>query len=152
MALATCEDYQSISGGSLYISATLPATYNEAGYEALTWTEVGGVTSLPSVGGTFSEVSIPLVKTGTCKKKGTKDFGTGSIEFAAALTDSGQIAMIAAYNSYDSVAFKILYADGSADYVTGNVLGVPKTNGAGGNAAMITAPVSWTTERVEVAS
>jgi hypothetical protein len=152
MPVATCDDFQSISGASLYISATLPATFNEAGYEALTWTEIGGITSIPPTGGSYGEVSINLVKCGKCVKKGIKTFGSGSIEFAHSLTDTGQIAMKTAYDSYDAVAFKVLYQDGSADYLCGLVMGVPKNNGAADAVQAISAAVTWTTDRVEAAS
>lgn len=149
MPVATCDDFQSLSGSTLYISATLPATYNEAGYEALTWTEVGGIITIPPLGGTYSEVSIPLVKTGTCKKKGTKEYGTGTIKYAAARDDTGQIAMTTAYGSTAAVAFKVLYPDGDADYVTGIVLSNPSDNGEAGAALTRTCSVSWVSDRVE---
>jgi len=152
MALATCDDFGTIAGATLHISATLPATYNEAGFEALSWTEIGGITSIPSVGATYGEVSISLVKTGICKKKGTKDFGTATVEFATAISDTGQIALKTAYASQDAASFKILYQDASADYATGLVMGVPKTNGTGENASMATATIAWTGDIVETVS
>lgn len=152
MALATCTDFTTVAGASLYVSATLPATYNEAGYEALTWVEVGGIKSLPSVGGSYSEVSINLVKGGVCIKKGVKSYGSGSIEFAHALTDTGQIALKTAYDATTAYAFKLLYQDSSADYLCGYVMGVPRNNGGADADRSITAAVTWTTDVVEAAS
>ena len=62
-------------GATLYVSAALPATNDAAGFEALTWTEVGGVTQLPSFGFTYSLITADQLKSGITDK--VKGMGVG---------------------------------------------------------------------------
>jgi len=56
--------------------------------------------------------------------------------------------MTAAAASQDAYAFKILYNDASIDYVSGIVMGVPKTNGTADTVQVSAASVEWISEVV----
>ena len=143
------EDLKTMAGGTILVSATLPATNDGAGYAALTFTEIGGASDLPSVGGSANVVSFDLLSTGyTTKKKGQKQFGAGSFNYATVAADAGQVLMTAAAASQDAYAFKILYNDASIDYVSGIVMGVPKTNGTADTVQVSAASVEWISEVV----
>src|SRR3989304_9963257 len=78
----------------LKISAGSPATFNVAGYAALSYTTVGEVTNIPEFGRTFSLVTHkPIATRGEQKFKG--GFNEGSIGVALGLDtdDAGQILM-----------------------------------------------------------
>ena len=89
------------------ISATLPATPNEAGYSALTWVTVGEVTDIPTFGPSHEVVTHTPLATGvTAKYHGAKNNGSLTIPMALDPTDTGQIALKAALANRARVAFK----------------------------------------------
>jgi hypothetical protein len=97
------------AGSRLYISSTLPATYTKAGFEALTWTEVGEVTEIPAFGKVFNIVTFnPLGDRQTIKRKGSYDNGELDVPYAYDVNDdAGQVIMSAAVESDNSYAFKV---------------------------------------------
>jgi len=81
-------------GTTVSISASQPATEDQAGYEALTYTEVGEVTNIGEGGGTAQITNFVPVKSGIVhKRKGSRDYGTQSLEIAKDATDVGQVAL-----------------------------------------------------------
>ena len=57
------------AGSKLFVSATLPGTYDKAGFEALIWTEVGEVTEIPQFGKVYTIVNhLPLGQRQTIKR------------------------------------------------------------------------------------
>ena len=81
-------------------------------YEALFWTEIGGV---GNVGETGSATNILTYDTWgddvTQKSKGMTDAGSPTIEVAANSLDAGQIALLAAVDLTGKCAFKIVKND-----------------------------------------
>lgn len=51
-------------GKTLYISPALPATHDTAGFEALTWTKVNGIQSLPQLGFEGANIDVADLQTG----------------------------------------------------------------------------------------
>jgi hypothetical protein len=97
------------AGSRLYISNALPATYTKAGFEALTWTEVGEVTEIPSFGKVYNIVTFnPLGDRQTIKRKGSYDNGEMDIPYAYDVNDdAGQVILQAAVDSDNSYSFKV---------------------------------------------
>ena len=62
-------------GKTIYFSATLPATNNAAGFEALTWLEIEYPQTLPQFGVTHAAIDVPDLKSGFTK--GGKGAATG---------------------------------------------------------------------------
>jgi hypothetical protein len=97
------------AGSKLFVSATLPSTYNKAGFEALTWTEVGEVTEIPQFGKVYNVVThLPLGSRQTIKRKGSYDNGEVDVPYAFDVDDdAGQVILEAAVDDDDSYAFKV---------------------------------------------
>lgn len=121
----------SSAGTRVYISATLPATYNEAGYEALTWTAIGNIESVGDYGATFDAVTFDPLDTGVrMKAKGVKDNGDITLPFAYDSADAGVVILKAASDSMNDYSFKVVGQDGKADYFAGKVMAFTKSRGA----------------------
>jgi len=113
------------AGSTLGVSATLPATFNEAGYtaEAMTYLDVGEITDMGEFGKEFALVTHnPLGERGTIKRKGS--FNNGSLQLQLGLDndDTGQAALQTALDSDDSIAVEIVLQDGTAYYFTAQVM------------------------------
>lgn len=87
-------------GKSLFVSAALPATNNAAGFEALTWTEVEGVQSLPQLGFTHAIIDIPDLKSGVTQAvKGSGSGSDAQMSFRMVTGDAGQALLKTASDS-----------------------------------------------------
>lgn len=85
------------AGSTIAISAATPATFNSAGYGALSFSSIGEVTDLGEFGREFALVTHnPIATRGTQKRKGS--FNEGSIDLKLGLDtdDAGQIIAKAA--------------------------------------------------------
>lgn len=122
------------AGSKLFVSSTLPATYNKAGFEALTWTEVGEVTEIPAFGKVYNIVThLPLGSRQTIKRKGSFDNGDVDVPYAYDTDDdAGQVIMTAAVDSDNSYAFKVDIKDPALKsvYFTAQVTSQPLTVGS----------------------
>lgn len=112
-------------GTAFYISTTLPATYDEAGFDAISnWIEVGEVETIGEFGGEATITPFIPLKTGVVKKrKGSIDYGTATVSIGRLVGDTGQAALKAAFdgaNAYDVHAFKVVDDDNEA-FFTGLV-------------------------------
>ena len=105
------------SGTTFSISAGVPATYDAAGFGALSYTTVGELTSMGDRGQTFEDVSYAVLKDRATKHlKGTSDQPESEIEMAINRGDAGQILMKAAAKSDAQYSYKVLYSNGEIDY------------------------------------
>ena len=108
-------DIQTTSGTKFYISsAAVASTVDDvAGYEALTWTEVGEVEDLGNVGDVSAEVTGAAIGDSRIRKaKGARNGGTMNVIcFDSVPADTGQMAVIAAEGTNDNYAFKIELPD-----------------------------------------
>lgn len=145
---------QTSLGTSYAISAAEPATYNEAGFVALSWTEVPDVTNVGDFGPTFEDVTdTPLVTGITEHRKGGADYG----EFAPVMTydntDSGQTLFL---DGVDGVNRDVVYShrvtlqDGTIFYVTGQIFAAPISVGDASSMVSITGNVKLNNKPVVV--
>lgn len=128
MASSTTSNIFGTAGAILYIAAALPATHNKAGFEALTWKEVGQTDDLGEFGKTYGLTTITPVKTrGVVKRKTSFNNGTESIRYAYVkdTLDDGQAAMAAAVDSDSNQSFKVLMPNSECVYFTALVMGGP---------------------------
>ena len=87
------------AGTTIGISAALPATYTQAAFAALAFTEIGEVSDLGEFGREYNIVKFnPLKDRRTVKRKGSFDDGTVQVQLAKAATDAGQILLKSAVN------------------------------------------------------
>lgn len=119
---------QTVAGSVLSVSAALPATYDAAGFAALTYSAVGEVTDIGTFGKDFTLVTHnPIGDRKTYKFRGSYNNGTLDLKLAKITvlnTDAGQAALTTALNDPldKSVSLRITVQDGSKQYFTGKVM------------------------------
>lgn len=112
------------AGSTLKVSAAAPATYNSAGYAALTWANVGEITNFGEIGKQFNLVTHnPVATRGTVKKKGSFNDGQMALQLALDTDDAGQILMKAAAASDANYSFELATQNGDKYYFPGLVMG-----------------------------
>lgn len=135
MAAAT-EAFTS-AGSKIFISNTLPVTHDQAGYEALTFTEIGQVTDIPEFGPEYTIITHLPLSTGVAeKKKGSRNNGAVALNAAMVRGDAGHQKVLIGLNDYGNQAFMVEYQDGTVEYFDALVASYKR---AIGNADQITA-------------
>lgn len=122
---------QTNAGTILGISAGNPATFDEAGFEALSFTPIGEITD---IGGNFGRVYAkvehkPLATRATQKFKGSYDSGSGTVTLALDKNDAGQVLAAAALTSDAAYSFKLTRQDGTVRYFQAMVMSFPEAYG-----------------------
>lgn len=117
------------AGSSIAIGATAPATYDEAGFTALTLTEVGGVDKIGSLGASFAKVEFQPLKGPKQKYKGSVDYGALQPTYAIDAEDAGQALMETAADDETQKLYPIVvtYPTGQKRCFMGRVFGSPET-------------------------
>lgn len=117
------ENVTTVAGTELWVATALPATYTEAGYEALAWKKVGEVTDVPSVLGRTYNTSThaPVDKAQQIEKKGSYKLGSADWKMGWDEDDEGQKICFAASLDYDVLSFKVVKQNGSKRYFTAQV-------------------------------
>ena len=111
------------AGSTLGISSSDPATYDAAGYSALTFVEIGEITDLGEFGRQYNLVTHnPIASRGTQKFKGSYNEGTMSLTLALDTDDAGQVAVKAAVNSDANFSFKLTHSSGDFYYFQAKVM------------------------------
>lgn len=129
--MAASEIAFSSAGSSLSICLSQPATYDAAGYGALTFTEIGEVTAIPTHGDTYAKIEHkPLSRRRVRKLKGTVDGGSFTVAMAFAPGDDGQVALLSALGMDVSVPFLETLQDGTKIYFLGLVMSKPHIIGS----------------------
>lgn len=91
-------------GFAVYVSAALPATNTEVGFDALLWTKVPGVQSIGEFGVTHEGVDVPDLESGfTRQVKGAGSGVNTSMTFRRVQGDAGQAAIKAIADGADGV-------------------------------------------------
>ena len=118
--------YYTAAGTTLSVSSGAPTTYDQVGFEALSFSEVGEVTSVPSHGAEYALVTHnPISDRITRKLKGSVNYGSITIPMALDTADNGQDIMrdhSDGANVDDQVSIRVAYPDGSFEYFTGLVM------------------------------
>lgn len=118
---------ETVAGTEISISAGAPATFNEAGYAALTFTKIGEITDGGNHGRTYAEVKhSPIGTRGTQKYKGSFDEGNKTLQMAIDDDDAGQDLLKTALNSDNDYSFKVEYQGGAIDYFRAKVMNFEK--------------------------
>lgn len=100
----------SSAGTILSMKAAQPASFNAAGYGALSgWTVVGEVDNYGELGRVYNVLKrVPVANRGTQKRKGSYDEGTMDLKLGLDTDDAGQILMKTALNSDNDYSFKLV--------------------------------------------
>lgn len=122
---------------TLSVSATLPATQDVAGYEALTFTAVGEVTSIGDYGKTYDEITHQVLgDRKTYKFKGFYNEGTTSIALARLEADAGHLILkdfLDGANTDADAAVKVDFGNGIVDYFNAKVMSYVNSGMDGGS-------------------
>lgn len=144
---------KTIAGSALYISAGLPATEDEAGYAALTFTKIGEITNLGSRGRTYTITShLPIDSRRAEKYKGSYDEGDPDYALAIDKDDAGQILANTANKSDDNYSFKEENQNGAVDYFQAKVTSFNRAGGGSDDIDAGTITVAINSDVVEVAA
>lgn len=144
---------QTSAGTTLGIVSGTPATYDQAGFEALTFATVGEITEIPAFGSVYNLIThSPLGERRVVKRKGSVNDGTLTLNFAADADDTGQAAMKTAHTSDSEVSIAITYPDGEVDYFTALVMSYQVNAGGVDSIKSDSVVVELTTAPVNVAA
>ena len=114
---------RSSAGTTIKISAATPATFDVAGYTALSFTNVAEVTDLGEFGRDYALITHnPIGSRGTVKKKGSFNEGTMSLQLALDTDDAGQILMKSASMSDNDYSFLVTTQNGDKYYFQAQVM------------------------------
>lgn len=139
------------AGSALAISAGVPATQDAAGFAALTFTEIGGIEKIGTLGATFAKVEFKPLKGPTEKHKGSPDYGSLQPSLAVNEADAGQILMnTAAAHQTALYAFKVTLPDNSIRYFQGKVFGMPENIDGADTIIMANPTVEINTKPIKV--
>lgn len=140
MALGT------VAGTLIGISAGTPATFNVAGYTALSFTNIGSIEDGGEHGRTYNEVTFnPIDTRGTQKFKGSFNEGNKTLSIGYNSDDAGMILLKTALNSDHDYSFKVTYPDGDIDYFQAKVMTLTKATGGVDSIRMASVELSITT-------
>ena len=121
---------QTLAGTTIGISASQPATYDIAGYGALTFTNIGEVVDVGEFGRTYNVVNHnPINTRATRKFKGSFDEGNLSITVAIDGGDDGQAIVEAALNSDNDYSFEVEFNNGDIQWFQAKVTSFRTTTG-----------------------
>lgn len=119
------------------ISATLPGTYDETGYDAIgDFSALGQVTDWSPGGKTYNvTTSNPIAQRGTDKYKGTYNNNADTITMNRDDNDAGQVKAMTALGVDAAYSFQVIYQDATEDFFTGKVIAL--NTAAGGADAIV---------------
>lgn len=130
------------AGSVISISAATPATYDDAGFTALTFTEIGELVSVGDRGRTYTDVSYTtMAERGTLHRKGSYDEPETPFEIGIDRGNAGQVILKAASESDVIQSFKVAYSNGEVDYFQGLVFSFVTGGGDANTIRMATANV-----------
>ena len=139
------------AGTKYFICAAAPATFDEAGYAALAWSEVKKVESIPAFGPTADPVTFQPLDGEEETHKGAVKNGSIQIPHAVVPTDAGQVILRTAAEPGNNALYshKVLFPDGSGSYFQGRVLGAPRGAEGANSIRKATATVAICTRPVD---
>jgi len=120
-------DIVSSVGTVVSVSTTAPATYDAAGFGALTWSTCGELAELPSFGAEAALATHTPLSTGiVAKRRGSLNYGSVALTMAVSDTDAGQTVLQdsaeAAAGSDAAVSVKVVLVNGEIQYFTAQVM------------------------------
>lgn len=139
------------AGTIISISASTPATFDQAGYAALTFTAIGEITDAGEFGREYNLVTHnPLATRGTVKKKGSFNEGAMSLQLGLDTDDAGQIILKAASLSDNDYSFKVAYPGGDVEYFQAQAMNFKKGIGSVDNIVAASVNLEITTSSAGV--
>lgn len=151
-----------LSGFYISTSTTAPATYDAAGYGALTYVKVCPLQNLGAFGTSFESVTFDDICTGLRTKiKGINDNGEMEVVAGYDDTDAGQIRLklAVADTSTSNYHFKVTFPNkqnltgtDSVFYFSGKVMSAVRTPGGASDVVTLNSTIGINSAIVEVVS
>jgi len=139
------------AGTTIGIVSGEPSTYDDTGFEALTFETIGEVTDLGEFGREYSLVTHnPLDGRQTVKRKGSFNDGSISMTVARVPSDAGQTELINALDSDDNYSFNVTLQNGTELYFVGQVMSYTANVGSVDQITSASITIEITDEIVEV--
>ena len=138
------------AGTTIGISAAAPATQDQAGYSALTFTTIGNVEKIGTIGPTPAKVEFQPLNGPKQKLKGSTDYGSLQPSMAVDSSDAGQTLLQTASQSPSNYSFKVNLTNGGIRYFQGTVFGFPENIDAADSIVMVAPTVEINTVIVRV--
>lgn len=111
------------AGSIMRISAGVPATFNQAGYQALAFTTIGEITDFGEFGREYNLVTHnPVGNRSTQKYKGSFNEGSITLQLGLDTDDAGQILAKAALLSDANFAFLVQTQNNDRYYFQAQVM------------------------------
>jgi hypothetical protein len=118
-------DYYSEAGGTRWICVGRPATEDQVGWAALTWTQIKGVLSIPDRGDTQQDAGeMTLDDARKIYLPGSKDGGRLAIPFLFIEGDAGQALLFTNAGTQATVSWQEKDVDGKATFWHGKIMGL----------------------------
>lgn len=141
------------TGCIVEVSAATPATFDETGFAALTYTPIKGITNVLPFGATAANVESTPLETGEVENyKGFINWGSAGFEGDLDPDDAGVQIMIDAVEdnstggkAFDPHSFKVTYQTGAVRYLYGKVYSA--TENVGGANSMVTTSMGVNLDR-----
>lgn len=120
-------DIFSSVGTIVSVDDTAPATYDAAGFAALTWASCGELSDLPSFGSESALATHTPLATGiVAKRRGSINYGSVTLTMAVSVSDTGQAILEtkadSAAGSDALVSVKVELVNGAIQYFTAQVM------------------------------
>jgi hypothetical protein len=144
---------QTSAGAALAMSVATPATFDAAGYAALTFTEIGQLEKIGTIGSTFAKVEFQPLKGAKQKLKGSADYGSLQPSVAHDDADAGQTLLRTSSDDITNklYSFMVTYQNGAKRYFQGRTFGYPETVDGADTVLMAAPTVEICTTIVKVA-
>lgn len=152
--MAAHESAASVTDTIYAISASLPATYDAAGYAAtgMVYKVIDRVSQMLPTGSKRPVNKFTPIRGPVEKSKGAPDYGSGDMMMADMPVDEGQIMMKAAEASPNHYSLQVTYPDGEVHYMDVIVSSWQLSGGKEGEFLMRTATVDLCKAPVIVAA
>lgn len=119
------------AGTTIGISAALPTTEDVTGYFALTFTKIGKVEQIGTIGATTNKVEFQPLDGPKEKHKGSTDYGSLQPSMAYDEDDAGQVLLRTAAEPDNNALYSIevTYPTGEKRWSQGRAFGFPENVG-----------------------
>lgn len=118
-------------GCTVAITASSPATEDQAGYEALTWTTITGITEIPELSRNANDNTLTLLATGVTQHyNGARGVNPFDLPYVYDASDAGQDLVRSNYNGAAEVSIRIDYTNSAVVEYVQAVLGNLRTSAA----------------------
>lgn len=135
-----------VAGTTLGVVSTAPATFDAAGYGALTFVNIGNISDGGEHGRVYAEVTFnPIDTRGTRKYKGSFNEGNKTLQLAYDQADAGMVVLKTALLDDADYSFEVAYPDGTFNYFQAKVMSLSKSANSVDDMRMATVELSITT-------